>query len=1117
MLNYFFKLLILVLFSCLIAFFYYTLEPSHIENFDWYIYYLIPLIIFYSIYKYIKCINRWENIYFSLPEIVWYFLLNLFLLSLVFFTISWWDNFTAIFWVNLFFKIILYSIVPILIIFISISFWRKILKQINLFWDENNYNIFNFLLSLWIGFFSFLFLLTIIWFLGFYNLYIVLVILLLFILISRVEILELWSGFLSYRIKFENHNFETKDLIKNIALKLISTEFLFILASILLSINLINIVRPMPIWWDDLWVYMNFPRQMAHSGMIDFLWWMYSWQIFTWIWYMISEPTQAFFLNSVWWFLSFIVIILIISDLLSNIKSKTKTLINIPLLSSIIFISMPMVVFQQAKDMKLDEWLFFISIIVFYLIAKIFINYNNKDIVEEDNFLSSKKNILKFIFIAWILSWFAFTLKFTSLLLISGLIGVIFFVKIWIAWFLWYLWIYFAIFTKAWLWSYLNVIYPKENINLINIFSIISAVLWLVFLSIWFLKYKKEIWNLFKYILIFLLGILIAILPWLWKNINQAITSDTKINIWVLLSWKGELLDVNLNNIYTQEELDNISKIEEDKILNNSWAIKNEDLERYIGYEKGINNFVNLPWNLTMQVNQKWEFTNIWWLFLALLPAILLFLKFRIRYLEYFILLLLLLETLIFVIPSSRELFTNLMNNINLPWGYLVILLLFLIPLFYFIFLLKWDKKNNLFKINIIFATFYIFLFVISAYWIVWYWIVMYFSLILMIAIAIYNISSYKDDSLDKIRYTKLFWSLALLSIFLLYFFLSTIPYSFNNLKLASYANFKAWTINFEEAIFAYHPEYKTILSTLNLDKNKENEIIKSVFNLENKNEKLIYDLIIKNKLNLDDTIKLLDEINFWLFDEILLNNLGLNENNLILIKNSSKNIRIKLFRIILKPDSSFKNTGNVYRIWTFLKYYIVDNNKRLLWDNLIEFFPKYLYDENSYSNTVERIKKLWFKYLLVDLNAATIDNDPRHDLTRRYEGLLKTFTNENLKLIESDSLCLKLSLDNYSKSDKTDKDISDYLNLGWVNHESYIENNTKVILRWSKLKNCYFEIAKLLTKGNIDENNYPYLLPIYNEYNSLVKDKKIKTEEDIYKYLNIRVRNWSKVLFEIN
>jgi hypothetical protein len=67
---------------------------------------------------------------------------------------------------------------------------------------------------------------------------------------------------------------------------------------------------------------------------------------------------------------------------------------------SVIFISMPMVVFQQAKDMKLDEGLFFISIIVFYLIVKISKNYIKTKNSEEDNFLSNKNNITKFILIA---------------------------------------------------------------------------------------------------------------------------------------------------------------------------------------------------------------------------------------------------------------------------------------------------------------------------------------------------------------------------------------------------------------------------------------------------------------------------------------------------------------------------------------------------------------------------------------------------------------------------------------------------------------------------------------------------------------------------------------------
>jgi hypothetical protein len=51
-----------------------------------------------------------------------------------------------------------------------------------------------------------------------------------------------------------------------------------------------------------------------------------------------------------------------------------------------------------------------------------------------------------------------------------------------------------------------------------------------------------------------------------------------------------------------------------------------------------------------------------------------------------------------------------------------------------------------------------------------------------------------------------------------------------------------------------------------------------------------------------------------------------------------------------------------------------------------------------------------------VDLNAATIDKDPRHDLTRRFEGLLNTFKSSKLELIQTDSLCLQMALEEKDK-----------------------------------------------------------------------------------------------------
>ena len=41
-----------------------------------------------------------------------------------------------------------------------------------------------------------------------------------------------------------------------------------------------------------------------------------------------------------------------------------------------------------------------------------------------------------------------------------------------------------------------------------------------------------------------------------------------------------------------------------------------------------MNNYVKLPYNLTMQVNQRGEFTDITYYYLAFIPAIVLFLAF---------------------------------------------------------------------------------------------------------------------------------------------------------------------------------------------------------------------------------------------------------------------------------------------------------------------------------------------------------------------------------------------------------------------------------------------------------------------------------------------------------
>ena len=430
--------------------------------------------------------------------------------------------------------------------------------------------------------------------------------------------------------------------------------------------------------------------------------------------------------------------------------------------------------------------------------------------------------------------------------------------------------------------------------------------------------------------------------------------------------------------------------------LTESWTTTNEDYGRYFGYEKGINNYVKLPWNLTMQLNQGGEFTTIWFLFLALIPSLFLFLPYRKKWLELVIVWFLLLQILLYVIPSSRAFMTGIFEEITLPWGYLYILAWFFVPLIFLLFSLKNTVKNNLFKINLVFAVFYIFLWSIAAFGIVWYGIVMYFCLLLMIAIWLHNISSYKFDDSNKKKTIKFFWTIIAFTVFLIWFLFSVFPHSFNNLKNAGYPYYKQSKMTADELVFAYHTDYFKILLSLNIDKDKREDFLLSKISdeqLKTMAKPYVWDITV-----LDNFLKVVEN---WDFNRIFIKDVlsKIDKNTLKNLQNEARNSKLAIYELLLKPEEEFKNIVWIYKIGTFLSYFIIDNKKRIFTDNLINKFDKYIYDEDI-DLTVERMKKLWLWYLLVDLNAATIDKDPRHDLTRRYENLLKTFTSDKLNLI---------------------------------------------------------------------------------------------------------------------
>lgn len=1139
MVWYLLKLLVFILVSATVIATYYGENFSfHNESFVGYTMYVIFIIISYGIYKFFQISlsdDRKETIWFSPFSLFLYFLGHLFILNIVFFSINSQPLGYAM---VLFFKILFYCILPVTIMLLSYSAWKKVLWYLKDFSSETT--TFKLLSSIGLGFSIFLSLLTIAWISWFYNIYLVFAIILGLWFFSFRELKETGTSIFNYKILIPKHETNSDDFFKQVNFYLLSSEFLFIVLTFLLSVNLINIVRPMPIGWDDLGVYMNYPQMMAMAGDIKWFW-VVAWQTFTWIGFMMHSNVQAFFLNNVGWFMSAIVIALAIWDLLKNTK---KTFINIPLLASTIMLAMPMVVFQQAKDMKLDPGLLFMTAIAMYMIFYVFLKYighseeinidnkngtisekkiskdwketieislESKDKKSSFSFFSYKfnsfgcadlfdnKSYLYYIFIIWIIAWIAFAIKFTTLMLFIAFIWIIFFAKLGFSGFLWYFAIFLAVFTKANLWSYMNVVYPKDDINLINNFSYISTIVWILLLAYALYKYKLRAFKkTFVLLIIFISGFVLALLPWLAKNTYEAFPN---ITIWSLLGWKWWSFSLDYTKIYSQKEIDDINAKYNYAGLSKSWTSNDEDTGRYLGYDKWANNLLKLPYNLTMQTNQRGEFTDITFIYLALIPVVLLFLAFKANLLSLWIIVLIWLEYALF---SNSFGISRFFAGFELPEAYLPVLLSFLLPTIYFVYWLKNDRKSQLFRLNMMFAFVYIFLWTIAAFWIVWYWIALYFSLLVMISIWLDYMSSYLDADSDKEKIIKFLGSILALLIVSVYFFASSFPHWFNNLKQASYLTFKAWQVSQVIWIFDSHQDYFKILFELNIKDEAKAKIIADV-------KSQVHDTNLKKFLESVNTAEALDELLKQIQTQEIA---GVDALTMQTLRKEAQNMRESLYNSTLYPTSDNKNTKWIYRIWTFLKYFISENQSRFLEDSLVTEFHKYIFDSNR-NKAVDRMKKLGATYFLTDLNAATIDRDPRHDLTKRFEELLFTYTSDNLELVSTDSICLKIALEDYKKSDKSEKAKKEYINIAGVNYESYeIDTfwNEKTISRWTKQLACYNYILTLLQTNKINDKSYPYLLNIKN----YLEQNKITDQNQLLQIFQQYITHWWLAVFKI-
>lgn len=118
---------------------------------------------------------------------------------------------------------------------------------------------------------------------------------------------------------------------------------------------------------------------------------------------------------------------------------------------------------------------------------------------------------------------FAFSVKVTTLMLILGGLGFIAYRKLSIAGFFGFFFLFLATFTKLGFWKIMNVWMPTDKPELLSYTVIIMTLIGAICLGISYAQDKKNNFTeMLVSSLIFIVGIVVGVSPWLVKNVSES-------------------------------------------------------------------------------------------------------------------------------------------------------------------------------------------------------------------------------------------------------------------------------------------------------------------------------------------------------------------------------------------------------------------------------------------------------------------------------------------------------------------------------------------------------------------------------------------------------------------
>lgn len=361
-------------------------------------------------------------------------------------------------------------------------------------------------------------------------------------------------------------------------------NFLFIFLTLILASNMMELIRPIPGGWDDTTVYLNFPRLVAQYHHLlslsghDNHWLMAAFP------YMFFDNTTMMMEAQL--FGGFLGILATVA------LGRRFFTFEIGVIGTTVIYLTPMFMWQSAMDMKPDPIVFYLATLgVFALFEWITINRS----AEEAG--GSHKDGLKWLALSGVFAGFIFGTKFATMFMVFAMVASIAMYCIGPFGALTVLLVQLSISWSAG---------PPELTALASSKTFLLIALVCALIAIF--RHRTKVLTFGLSFLVFAGSAALTFSPWAVKNAIEAksvsvnkILNGLPTEQWVILKNKA-LTDWGSACVATSPV---------------------EEIDRYVGFDSGLDKFILLPWKATLNLTQNAFYVIIGFLFLALLPTFL--------------------------------------------------------------------------------------------------------------------------------------------------------------------------------------------------------------------------------------------------------------------------------------------------------------------------------------------------------------------------------------------------------------------------------------------------------------------------------------------------------------